>query len=126
MTSELVIKPWVGRTLGGGLSYPSGSTVGASALGTALVLAVPVRRRTVAVVAASAYALWMAVAVVSLQWHYPTDAAAGLAYGTGVVLLLDGVACRVVDVIGRHRPAGSPPRWFIPTAVRADPPADGG
>jgi membrane-associated phospholipid phosphatase len=126
VTSELVIKPWVGRTLGGGLSYPSGSTVGASALGTALVLAVPVRRRTVAVVAASAYALWMAVAVVSLQWHYPTDAAAGLAYGTGVVLLLDGVACRVVDVIGRHRPAGSPPRWFIPTAVRADPPADGG
>ena len=99
MTSELVIKPWVGRTLGGGFSYPSGSTVGASALGTALVLAVPVRRRTVAVVAASAYALWMAVAVVSLQWHYPTDAAAGLAYGTGVVLLLDG-GC---GVPGRRR-----------------------
>jgi membrane-associated phospholipid phosphatase len=99
LTSELVIKPWVGRTLGGGLSYPSGSTVGASALGVALVLAVPARRRTVTVVAATAYALWMAIAVVSLQWHYPTDAAAGLAYGAGAVLLLDGGAWLVVDRI---------------------------
>jgi membrane-associated phospholipid phosphatase len=99
VTSELVVKPWVGRTLGGGLSYPSGSTVGASALGMALVLAVPARRRTIAVVAATAYALWMAIAVISLQWHYPTDAVAGLAYGTAVVLLLDGGAWLVVDRI---------------------------
>jgi membrane-associated phospholipid phosphatase len=102
VTSELVVKPWVGRMLGGGLSYPSGSTVGASALGMALVLAVPARRRTVAIVVATAYALWMAIAVVSLQWHYPTDAAAGLAYGTGVVLLLDGAAWLAVD---RLRPS---------------------
>ncbi len=99
VTSELVVKPWVGRMLGGGLSYPSGSTVGASALGMALVLAVPVRRRTVAIVVAAVYALWMSVAVVSLQWHYPTDAAAGLAYGVAVVLLLDGGAWLVVDRI---------------------------
>jgi membrane-associated phospholipid phosphatase len=101
--------------------------VGASALGTALVLAVPARRRAVTIVAASAYALWMAIAVVSLQWHYPTDAAAGLAYGTGVVLLLDGVACRVVDAISRRLPAGSRRRRLTPAVVRADRPgADGG
>ncbi len=90
LTSELVIKHAVDRTLGSGLSYPSGSTVGAAALGTALVLAVPRRVRTAAIVVASVYALWMALAVVSLQWHYPTDAVAGLAYGVGVVLLVDG------------------------------------
>jgi hypothetical protein len=123
LTSELVVKPWVGRTLGGGLSYPSGSTVGASALGTALVLAVPARRRAVTIVAASAYALWMAIAVVSLQWHYPTDAAAGLAYGTGVVLMLDGAAWLVVESArGRWRPAGRAWRWLTARALRADPP----
>jgi membrane-associated phospholipid phosphatase len=107
VTTELVVKPLVGRTLGAGLSYPSGSTVGAAALGVAAVLAVPAawRRRTIGV--AVVYGLWMALAVVSLQWHYPTDAAAGLAFGCGTMLLVDVVARNVGDAlqrvgIGRH------------------------
>ncbi len=103
-STELVLKPLVGRTLGAGLSYPSGSTVGAAALGVAAVLAVPAAWRRRTAVAAAVYALWMALAVVSLQWHYPTDAAAGLAYGCGVVLLVD-VAARTV--------AGPLARWGI-------------
>ena len=87
---ELVVKPLVGRHLGTGLSYPSGSTVGAAALAAALVLAVPARRRTVAVIVGSAYTLWMSIAVIALQWHLPTDALAGAAYGAGVVLVVDG------------------------------------
>lgn len=97
VTTELLVKPLVGRTLGSGLSYPSGSTVGAAALGVAAVLAVPAAWRRATVVVATVYGLWMALAVISLQWHYPTDAAAGLAYGCGFVLLVD-VAARSVAV----------------------------
>ncbi|MGO8873968.1 MAG: phosphatase PAP2 family protein [Acidimicrobiales bacterium] len=102
---ELVAKPLVGRTLGGVLSYPSGSTVGAAALATAVVLATPARWRPVAVVVAGGYAVWMAVGVVALRWHYPTDALAGLAFGAGVVLLVDGAAWKVAVRLRQGRPA---------------------
>jgi hypothetical protein len=95
VTSELALKPAVGRTLGGVYSYPSGSVVGASALAAAVVLAVPARWRSVTAVVAAVYAMWMALAVVAGQWHLPTDAAAGLAYGSGVVLIVDAVAWAV-------------------------------
>ncbi len=103
ITSELLIKPAVGRTLGGVYSYPSGSTVGAAALAMAAVLAVPSRWRRAVVVAAVVFALWMAAAVVSLRWHYPTDALAGLAYGVAVMLLADGSAWRVAAFTSRRR-----------------------
>ncbi len=89
-TSELLVKPAVGRTFDGLFSYPSGSTVGAAALAAAVMIATPARWRAVTVVLASAYALWMTVAVIALRWHYPTDALAGLAYGLGTVLVVDG------------------------------------
>jgi membrane-associated phospholipid phosphatase len=120
LACELVAKPLVGRTLGGTLSYPSGSTVGAAALATAAVLVTPGRWRAVTIVVASLYALWMAVAVVSLRWHYPTDALAGLAFGVGVVLVVDAVASEVAQDLDRWQarrrvspsPAGesAPPR----------------
>ena len=107
-TCELVVKPLVGRTLGGVFSYPSGSTTGAAALAAVAVLAAPARWRVVTAVVASIYALWMALAVVALQWHLPTDAASGLAYGVGVVLIVDGSAWKVAVRLGprlhRHRP----------------------
>lgn len=93
-TCELVVKPLVGRHIGTGLSYPSGSTVGAAALSTALVLAVPRRWRLTTLVVAIGYTLWMSVAVVALGWHYPTDALAGAAWGIGVVLVVDGAVWR--------------------------------
>ncbi len=89
---ELVVKPAVGRTLGGSFTYPSGSTAGAAALAVAAVLATPERLRAVAVPVAGLYALGIAVAVVALRWHFPTDAAAGLAWGVGVVLVADAAA----------------------------------
>ena len=45
VTCELVVKPAVGRTLGGVYSYPSGSTAGVAALSTAAVLATTIRWR---------------------------------------------------------------------------------
>lgn len=124
LSSELLIKPAVGRTLGGVYSYPSGSTVGAAALATVAVLAVPARGRTATLVVAAVFSLWMAAAVVSLRWHYPTDALAGLAYGAGVVLVADGSAWRIASGIGRswrgrvRAPAEGRPE-------RPRPPADG-
>ena len=112
VSCELMAKPLVDRHLGAGLSYPSGSTVGASALAAAAVLAVPGRWRPVAVVVGAAYALWMSAAVIALQWHYPTDAVAGVAWGVGVVLVADGALWRAaaalrVGAAGR-RSASSP------------------
>ena len=95
--AESMVKPVVGRTFGGALSYPSGSTVGAAALATAFILATPARWRVIAVVAGSAYALWVSVSVITLRLHYPTDALAGLAFGVGVVLLVDGLARMIAD-----------------------------
>jgi membrane-associated phospholipid phosphatase len=108
LACELVAKPMVGRTLGGTLSYPSGSTVGAAALGAVVVLATPARWRLLAVIAGATYAIWIAVAVVALRWHYPTDAIAGLAFGVGVVVLVDGASWLVFGRRGRTqgRPGG--------------------
>jgi membrane-associated phospholipid phosphatase len=113
LAAELVVKPLVGRTLGGALSYPSGTTVGAAALATAAVLATPARWRVVAVVVATVFALWMAVAVVALRWHLPTDALAGLVFGVGTMLVVDGLAFQGLDRLNRRSgqrrpgPAGS-------------------
>lgn len=108
-TSELLVKPAVGRTFGGLYSYPSGSTVGAAALAAAVVLATRGRWRPVIVVVASAYALWMTVAVIALRWHFPTDALAGLAYGAGTVLVVDGGLWWLADQLGnRARERRSP------------------
>jgi membrane-associated phospholipid phosphatase len=110
---EELIKPLVGRTLGGALSYPSGSTTGAAALATAAILAVPPRWKRVTVILGVGYALWMALAVVALRWHFPTDSLAGAVLGIGVVLVVDSVIHLVAGRIaggrilgrgsGRHR-----------------------
>ena len=112
---ELVFKPAVGRTLGGSLSYPSGSTVGAAALAVAAVLAVPARWRALPAAVGAVYAIWMAVAVVALRWHYPTDAIAGLAFGVGVVLLVDGLSWVVFNRLRTGQAEGSGPAGFPPS-----------
>jgi membrane-associated phospholipid phosphatase len=103
--SELVVKPGVGRMLGGSLSYPSGSTVGAAAVATAACLAAPRRLRVVAVAVAVAYVGLMAVSVVATGSHFPTDALGGVAFGAGVMLLTDGGLARTGRWWGRHREA---------------------
>ena len=68
------------------------------------------RWRTLALIVGSAYTLWMAVAVIALQWHLPTDALAGAAYGAGVVLVVDGAVWALGAVRGgtaRRRPTTS-------------------
>jgi undecaprenyl-diphosphatase len=88
---EWLLKPVVGRRYEGVLCYPSGTVTIIAAVSTALVLAVPTRLRWIATPMAGATVAVMAVAVVGLRWHYPSDAVAGAMFGAGTVLMVDGV-----------------------------------
>jgi membrane-associated phospholipid phosphatase len=92
--TEFVLKPVVGRTLGGYLVYPSGHTGFAFTLATVIVVLMlnPPRRqlrRTVKGVVAAGVALIgsaVAVAMIGLHAHYFTDTVGGAALAIGVVL----------------------------------------
>ena len=106
LLTDWILKPAVGRRFDGVLSFPSGSVAAVAALAAAGVLATPDRWRWVSAVVGGTVAVLMALAVVALGWHYPTDAACGLALGTGTVLLIDWVGRRVAG------------RWVSATAAR--------
>lgn len=102
---ERVFKPLVHRTYLGGLVYPSGHTTAVAAVAatlTVLLLASPrpagARFARVLPVLAFVLAGVVAVAVISLRWHYFTDTVAGasVAIGTvcGLALVLDLPAVR--------------------------------
>lgn len=88
---EYVFKPLVGRHYEGVLSYPSGNVTDVAAVATAWVIAAPRRMRPVVIALAAVAVALMAVAVVGLRWHYPSDALGGAVLGVGVVLALDGL-----------------------------------
>jgi membrane-associated phospholipid phosphatase len=78
--------PRVQPILGGGISpvsFPSGHATAAMSMAVALVLVVPRRLRTAAVIGGAGYALAVSVAVIVLGWHYPSDVLAGLLVATG-------------------------------------------
>ena len=87
------LKPIVGRTIDGGLAFPSGHTGGATALGVvaALLLITVLRPATgTSALLLSAGALVsggaMALALVSHRVHYPTDTVGGFCVAVAVVL----------------------------------------
>jgi membrane-associated phospholipid phosphatase len=90
--TEKLLKPLVGRTLLGFLSFPSGHATGTFALATAIMVLLAGATRTPRAVraaiaaAALAVAAAVAVAMIALGFHYFTDAVAGAAVGTGTVL----------------------------------------
>lgn len=88
--TEYVLKPLVDPRAGG-LSFPSGHTDGVSALVVVAALALSGAWRWGVVSLGALLELASCYAVVALGWHSPTDALAGLAVGTGSVLLADGV-----------------------------------
>ncbi len=87
--NELVLKPVVGRRYLGEPSFTSGSVVVVAAVATAWGLASPARTRPITIVAGGALVVLMVLAVVALQWHYPSDALAGVTFGVGFVLVAD-------------------------------------
>jgi undecaprenyl-diphosphatase len=87
------LKPIVGRTIDGGLAYPSGHTGGATALGVvaALLLIAVFRARAgtgALLLAAGALVSGgvMALALVAGRVHYPTDTVGGFCVAVAVVL----------------------------------------
>jgi undecaprenyl-diphosphatase len=90
--TERLLKPLVGRTALGFLSFPSGHATGTFALATAITVllagapGVPRAMRLAAVVIAFGLASAVAAAMIALGFHYFTDAVAGVTVGTGTVL----------------------------------------
>lgn len=96
IVAEWLMKPWVGRTLEGDLSFPSGHTSRATALAVALIIGarwIGLGRRMVGVVAALGLVAVVAVAwsMVAAGYHYATDTMAGMLVGGAVALLSAGV-----------------------------------
>jgi len=88
---EWLLKPVIARRYAQVLSFPSGTTTAVASLATAWVLAVPDRIRPVAVAIGAFLVGLVSIAVIGLQWHFPTDALGGVVFGAGVVLLVDGL-----------------------------------
>ncbi len=90
--TERLLKPLVGRTALGFLSFPSGHATVTFALATAVTVLLsgtpgaPRAVRPAAAAIAFAIASAVAVAMIALGFHYFTDAVAGAAVGIGTVL----------------------------------------
>lgn len=99
--TEWLLKPLVGRTALGFLSFPSGHATGTFALATAVTVllagAPRVSRamRLAAAVIAYGVASVVAAAMIALGFHYFTDAVAGAAVGIGTVL----ATALVIDLV---------------------------
>ncbi len=108
--TEFVLKPLVGRSIRGYPSFPSGHATAMFALAAtcAVLLANPPRPRLsragrlLLVAGAVLVAAVVAVGMVALGFHYFTDIVAGMAVGTGTVLL-------TALLIDRVRPAARAP-----------------
>ena len=117
--TEQLLKPLVGRTSLGFLSFPSGHATGAFALATVITVLLaraPRVARAVgidAAVVAFAVASVVSAAMIALGFHYFTDAIGGAAVGVGTVLATALVIDLLMPVWLRSR---EPP----PLAVEAE------
>lgn len=128
-----LMKPVVGRMLGGSLSYPSGHTTAAFALATGVVLVIassqPTRMPRSMRIALSVVTLGTAslVALGMVAWHehYLTDTFGGAAVGIGatlsVALVIDCVADRRRREPARGLAADAEPAGEAGAAGEAEP-----
>jgi membrane-associated phospholipid phosphatase len=105
---DYVFKPVVHRTYYGHLAYPSGHTCAVTAMTTVLVILVcrpGVRNqwRVLSLVISLLAIVAIALAVITLRWHYFTDTIAGFAIGAGTVVALALLIDRIPALSG-HRP----------------------
>jgi membrane-associated phospholipid phosphatase len=115
--TEYLLKPLFDRTAQGHLEFPSGHSTGAFAMAAVCVVLLlgpqrprlPDTLRKLLAVAAVLTAAGVAVAVVALGFHYFTDAVAGAAVGTAVVLATALLLDRLIPSGGPDRPAATPP-----------------
>jgi membrane-associated phospholipid phosphatase len=129
--TEFVLKPIIGRTFVGFLSYPSGHVTGAAALAISLIVVLsgpsrpplPAAARWPLAALPALAVVAVTLAVVAGQYHYFTDTVGGaaVAVATGLVtaLVVDGAAARRAR---RRAAAQRPAAGGISTAVRELPP----
>jgi undecaprenyl-diphosphatase len=102
VVTEWALKPLVGRTLRGGLAYPSGHTTATFAAGTLLVLLAyrwgGVRRAAVTAVLWLVPVATLVLFLLDRRLHYPTDMLGGVGIGVGVPLLV--AAAMLPDAAG--------------------------
>ena len=106
--TEVILKPLVGRTIGGYPSFPSGHATALFGLAAtcAVLLTGPSRprlpgtARLLLVLGAVLVAAAVAAAVVALGYHYFTDTVAGTALGIGTVLLTALLIDRASPAVG--------------------------
>ncbi len=121
--TEYVLKPLVNRQDDGNLYFPSGhaTTMFALAATCVILLADPLRHRVPGIVRSllALVALLVAVAVpaatIAIGVHFFTDAVAGAAVGTGVVLAVALALDWATTRLYRHQPTGAQ----VPGAHRA-------
>jgi membrane-associated phospholipid phosphatase len=107
--TEYVLKPLIGRTTEGYLSYPSGHSTAVFALAAAFAVLLadpdrprmPAALRVLLLLIVFLAASTVAVAVIGLGFHYFTDTVGGAAVGIAVVL----ATALILDRLG------SPPGW---------------
>ncbi len=99
---DWVMKPVVGRTFADVVSFPSGTVAAVAAVATVGLLATPDPWRSLVAALGGTVTVLACIAVVALRWHYPTDAAAGLALGAAVMLLTDCAARGLAARSARH------------------------
>ncbi len=102
LLTEFVLKPVIARRFEFVLTFPSGSVTAVAAVATAWVLAVPRWLRFPVVVIGAFVVGLECIAIIALQWHYPSDALGGVLVGVGVVLLADGLLHVVVAAVRGH------------------------
>jgi membrane-associated phospholipid phosphatase len=106
LITERLLKPLVGRTSLGFLSFPSGHATGTFALATVitvLLVGAPGAVRLAAAVAAFGAASAVAAAMIALGLHYFTDTVAGAAVGGGTVLATALVLDLLMQAFQRSR-----------------------
>lgn len=109
VVAQWLLKPWVGRTLDGDLSFPSGHTSRVSALVVAVVLtmhSIGVSRRVLAIVGVAGIVVIAMVAwsMVAARYHYATDTLAGVLFGSAVALIGALAPSAVRLIIARRSP----------------------
>jgi membrane-associated phospholipid phosphatase len=92
-TTDLILKPLIGRLRSGHLSFPSGHTTAVAAVAIAAAILLggarwprSVALRMVAGLAAVALALGVAISLVAEHVHYTTDTVAGYCVATAIML----------------------------------------
>ena len=93
-------------------AFPSGHATAAASLAVALLLVVPPRLRPLAAAGGAAFVAAVGIAVVVIQWHYPSDVLGGL-------LVVASWTFAVIAALRLLRPRGpdSPPREKRETAT---------